>query len=48
MLKPLEIPSLTAEELEVLEKLYRTTKDGLCCKNGEEKKIGMRKHSGFA
>jgi hypothetical protein len=27
MLKPLEIPSLTAEELEALEKLYRTTKD---------------------
>lgn len=27
MLKPLEIPPLTAEELEALEKLYRTTKD---------------------
>src|SRR5215469_5941495 len=27
MLKPLEIPLLTAEELEALEKLYRTTKD---------------------
>jgi transposase len=27
MLKPLEIPPLTAEELETLEKLYRTTKD---------------------
>jgi len=27
MLKPLEISSLTAEELEALEKLYRTTKD---------------------
>ena len=27
MLKPLEIPSLTVEELEALEKLYRTTKD---------------------
>src|SRR5690242_9400093 len=27
MLKPLEIPSLTAEELEALEKLYRTTKE---------------------
>ncbi len=26
MLKPLEIPPLTAEELEALEKLYRTTK----------------------
>jgi transposase len=27
MLKPLEIPPLTAEELKALEKLYRTTKD---------------------
>src|SRR5260370_42452885 len=27
MLKPLEIPPLTADELEALEKLYRTTKD---------------------
>ena len=27
MLKPLEIPSLTVEELEALEKLYRTTKE---------------------
>lgn len=27
MLKPLEIPPLTAEELEALEKLYRMTKD---------------------
>ena len=27
MLKPLEIPPLTAEELEALEKLYRTTKE---------------------
>jgi len=27
MLKPLEIPLLTAEELESLEKLYRTTKE---------------------
>jgi hypothetical protein len=27
MLKPLEIAPLTAEELEALEKLYRTTKD---------------------
>jgi hypothetical protein len=27
MLKPLEIPSLTAEELEALEKLYRTTQE---------------------
>jgi transposase len=27
MLKPLEIPPLTEEELEALEKLYRTTKD---------------------
>jgi hypothetical protein len=27
MLKPLEIPALTAEELEALEKLYRTTKE---------------------
>jgi hypothetical protein len=27
MLKPLEIPSLTAEELEALENLYRTTKE---------------------
>jgi transposase len=27
MKKPLEIPPLTAEELEALEKLYRTTKD---------------------
>jgi len=27
MLKPLEIPPLTAEELESLEKLYRTTKE---------------------
>jgi len=27
MLKPLEIPPLTVEELEALEKLYRTTKD---------------------
>jgi transposase len=27
MLKPLEIPPLTAEELEALENLYRTTKD---------------------
>lgn len=27
MLKPLEIPPLTAEEWEALEKLYRTTKD---------------------
>jgi hypothetical protein len=26
MLKPLEIPPLTEEELEALEKLYRTTK----------------------
>jgi hypothetical protein len=26
MLKPLEIPPLTAEELEALEKLYRTKK----------------------
>jgi hypothetical protein len=28
VLKPLEIPPLTAEELEALEKLYRTTKEG--------------------
>jgi transposase len=27
MLKPLEIPPLTVEEMEALEKLYRTTKD---------------------
>lgn len=27
MLKPLELPPLIAEELEVLEKLYRTTKE---------------------
>jgi hypothetical protein len=27
MLKPLEIPLLTAEELEALENLYRTTKE---------------------
>ena len=27
MLKPLEIPPLTAEELEALDKLYRTTKE---------------------
>lgn len=27
MRKPLEIPSLTVEELEALETLYRTTKD---------------------
>ena len=27
MLKPLEIPPLTAEELEALETLYRTTKE---------------------
>ena len=27
MLKPLEIPPLTAEELEALENLYRTTKE---------------------
>jgi hypothetical protein len=27
MFKPLEIPPLTAEELEALEKLYRTTKE---------------------
>jgi len=27
MLKPLEIPPLTAEDLETLENLYRTTKE---------------------
>jgi hypothetical protein len=27
MLKPLEIPPLTVEEMEALEKLYRTTKE---------------------
>jgi hypothetical protein len=27
MLKPLEIPPLTGEEMEALEKLYQTTKD---------------------
>lgn len=27
MRKPLEIPALTGEEMEALEKLYRTTKD---------------------